>query len=238
MENSQETGSRIRHALIKKGAVVVRLIQSLKALELYDYAIDPPLFRAIEVSAFSIAVGKGENISRYYAIYFSIPGGGDAGSGYLDYDEIEELISGVKVVKTSMKKLFPPSAFSKNVCYRSRDEIEIGFIQAEQSHVQKTYFDIQNSLGYRVRFRKESDLKRLDWLRCKKESEGDYGNADSQGLRTGLPLPPPPLPSAESTDLSAEVHPAPTQTDFDALLSMIQEGREILNSWRSNDGMS
>ena len=205
-----DEGPQIKSVLIQRGKAVARMEHIID--ELATFRSVTRSFWAeskIIVSVVSVSVGRDQGVTKYYGIRLhsiSLGEGRRYCECYLDYDETDEFLNGIELVKSSMKKMCGASAESKQVYYSSKDDVHIGFYQAQESRKQITYLCIDGANGETFRFRNDEQ-----------DQEADAGG-EVHSESGDLPLA---LGSAE---------------DFDQLISTIRQGQELITQWMQGSG--
>ncbi len=159
-----EEGPQIKSVLIQRGKAVARIEQKIDELATFrSVSAGMGSFwndSRIIVSVVSISVGREQEITKYFGVRLHSNGLRDYFrycECYLDFDEIDEFLSGIELVKSSMKKMHEPSPESKQVYYSSKDDIHVGFYQAQGSSMQMAYLCIEGGNGEMFRFRIEEE---------------------------------------------------------------------------------
>ncbi|MEA5392115.1 hypothetical protein VB738_12685 [Cyanobium gracile UHCC 0139] len=133
---AEATGSKAKHALISKGRVVAIVRQACSKTVFWQHEyLTPSKPKEHHVTAVSVAIGKGTNVTRNYALNIHSA----ALQAWLDYDEIEELFAGINVVKSFMINMQAASPESKDVYFCSRDGFRVGFTQRPNKPEQDSY---------------------------------------------------------------------------------------------------
>lgn len=203
-----EEGPQIKSVLIQRGKAVARIEQTIDELATFR-SISAGLGSfwsesKIIVSAVSISVGREQEITKYHGIRLHSNSLGEYFrycECYLDFDETDEFLSGIEIVKSSMKKMSEASAESKQVYYSSKDAVHVGFYQAEESSKQISYLCIDGANGEMFRFRNDE--------------QGDEADAEGE---------------VHSVRGELSLALTPTQ-DFDQLISTIIKGQELIRQW-------
>lgn len=164
-----DEGPQIKSVLIQRGKAVARIEHTINELAVFR-SISARLGSfwsesKIIVSVFSISVGRDQEVTKYYGIRFhsnSLGAYFRSCECYLDFDETDEFLNGIELVKSSMKKMHGASAESKQVYYSSKDNVHIGFYQAQESSKQIACLYIDGANGEMFRFRNEEQGNEAD----------------------------------------------------------------------------
>jgi hypothetical protein len=208
-----DEGPQIKSVLIQRGKAVARIEHTIDELATFrSISTGIGSFWSesrIIVSAVSISVGRDQEVTKYYGVRLHSVSLGEyfrSCECYLDFDETDEFLNGIELVKSSMKKMHGASTESKQVYYSSKDHVHVGFFQAEESGKQIAYLCIDGANGEMFRFRND-------------EQDNE---ADAEG-------------EAFSESVDYPLAPSSTQ-DFDHLISTIRQGQELISQWMQGSG--
>lgn len=152
---TEVAGSKTKQALIAKGKVVAIAQQSCSPavyyVEMSDRYVQSKgcskyLPNEIPITAFSIAIGQGANVTRYYALRLNY-------ETWLDYDEIDEFFAGIDVVKSMMNRMRSSSPENKDIYFCTRDGFRVGFTQESSSADQISYVMIGDEFTKKLNIR-------------------------------------------------------------------------------------
>jgi hypothetical protein len=208
-----DEGPQIKNVLIQRGKAVARIEHTIDELATFR-SISAGLGSFwsesnIIVSVVSISVGRDQEVTKYYGVRLHSNSLGEYFrycECYLDFEETDEFLNGIELVKSSMKKMRAASAESKQVYYSSKDDVHVGFYQARESSKQIAYLSIDGANGEMFRFRNDEQDNGAD------EEAEEY---------------------SDSVDLSLAL--GSTQ-DFDQLISTIRQGQELIRQWMQGSG--